>query len=34
VVEEGRDRGDLDGTSTVPQAYDDYTWLRMARTAP
>jgi len=24
VVEEGRDRGDLDGISTVPAAYDDY----------
>jgi hypothetical protein len=34
MVEEGRDRGDLDGTSTVPRAYDDYAWSRLARAVP
>jgi len=33
LVEEGRDRGDLDGTSKVPRAYDDYAWPRLARAA-
>jgi hypothetical protein len=32
--EEGRDRGDLDGTSTVPRAYDGYARARSARSPP
>ena len=32
-MEEGRDRGDLDGISLVAAAYDDYAWSRLASLA-